>query len=76
MIPSLTTAQMIEADRAMIEDYHIELIQMMENAGRYEFLHALNGRIRSARVVTSAVASKTSRRIAAKFAPLAQPSGR
>lgn len=34
MIPSLTTAQMIEVDRAMIEDYHIELIQMMENAGR------------------------------------------
>jgi NAD(P)H-hydrate epimerase len=34
MIPSLTTIQMIEADRAMIEDYHIELIQMMENAGR------------------------------------------
>jgi NAD(P)H-hydrate epimerase len=33
-IPSLTTAQMIEVDRAMIEDYHIELIQMMENAGR------------------------------------------
>ena len=32
-IPSLTTAQMIEVDRAMIEDYHIELIQMMENAG-------------------------------------------
>jgi NAD(P)H-hydrate epimerase len=34
MIPSLTTAQMIEVDRAMVEDYHIELIQMMENAGR------------------------------------------
>lgn len=34
MIPSLTTAQMIEVDRAMIEDCHIELIQMMENAGR------------------------------------------
>ncbi len=34
MIPSLTTAQMIEVDRAMIEDYHIELMQMMENAGR------------------------------------------
>ncbi|MDD2921037.1 MAG: NAD(P)H-hydrate epimerase [Anaerolineales bacterium] len=33
-IPTLTTAQMIEVDRAMIEDYHIELIQMMENAGR------------------------------------------
>lgn len=34
MIPSLTIDQMIEVDRAMIEDYHIELIQMMENAGR------------------------------------------
>lgn len=34
MIPSLTTSQMIEVDRAMIEDYHIELIQMMENTGR------------------------------------------
>lgn len=34
MIPSLTTSQMIEVDRGMIEDYHIELIQMMENAGR------------------------------------------
>ena len=34
MIPALNTAQMIEVDRAMIEDYHIELIQMMENAGR------------------------------------------
>lgn len=34
MLPSLTKDQMIEVDRAMIEDYHIELIQMMENAGR------------------------------------------
>ena len=33
-IPYLTTEQMRQADRAMIEDYHIELIQMMENAGR------------------------------------------
>jgi NAD(P)H-hydrate epimerase len=33
-IPYLTTEQMIEVDRAMIEDYHIDLIQMMENAGR------------------------------------------
>jgi len=33
-IPYLTTEQMVEVDRAMIEDYHIELIQMMENAGR------------------------------------------
>ena len=33
-VPYLTTEQMIEVDRAMIEDYRIELIQMMENAGR------------------------------------------
>ncbi|MFY0600713.1 MAG: NAD(P)H-hydrate epimerase [Cyclobacteriaceae bacterium] len=33
-IPTLTTAQMIEVDRLMIEEYKIELIQMMENAGR------------------------------------------
>jgi NAD(P)H-hydrate epimerase len=33
-VPYLTTAQMIEVDRAMIEDYKIELLQMMENAGR------------------------------------------
>lgn len=32
--PRLTTEQMIEVDRLMIEEYHIELIQMMENAGR------------------------------------------
>lgn len=33
-IPYVTTDQMREVDRAMIEDYHIVLIQMMENAGR------------------------------------------
>ena len=33
LLPHLTTKQMIEVDRAMIEDYRIELIQMMENAG-------------------------------------------
>jgi len=33
-IPELTVEQMIEVDRAMIADYGIELIQMMENAGR------------------------------------------
>ncbi|MFK7847027.1 MAG: NAD(P)H-hydrate epimerase, partial [Rhodothermales bacterium] len=32
--PFITTEQMIEVDRAMIEDYKILLIQMMENAGR------------------------------------------
>jgi NAD(P)H-hydrate epimerase len=33
-LPALTTSQMIEVDRAMIEDYQIGLLQMMENAGR------------------------------------------
>jgi len=33
-VPLLTTEQMIEVDRLMIEKYKIELIQMMENAGR------------------------------------------
>src|SRR5260370_15288658 len=33
-VASLTTEQMIEVDRAMMQDMHIELIQMMENAGR------------------------------------------
>ena len=33
-VPGLTTVQMIEVDRAMIQDFGIELIQMMENAGR------------------------------------------
>ena len=33
-VPVLTTAQMAEVDRLMIEEYQISLIQMMENAGR------------------------------------------
>ncbi|MDL1885503.1 NAD(P)H-hydrate epimerase [Anaerolineae bacterium CFX8] len=33
-VPYLTTVQMREVDRAMVEDFHIDLIQMMENAGR------------------------------------------
>jgi NAD(P)H-hydrate epimerase len=33
-LPYVTTEQMIEVDRAMVEDVRIELIQMMENAGR------------------------------------------
>jgi NAD(P)H-hydrate epimerase len=33
-LPALTADQMREVDRAMVEDLHIELIQMMENAGR------------------------------------------
>ena len=34
MLPALTTEQMAEVDRLMIEEYGILLIQMMENAGR------------------------------------------
>ena len=33
-VPWLTTEQMVEVDRLMIEDLGVELIQMMENAGR------------------------------------------
>ncbi len=33
-IPFVDTKQMVEVDRAMISDFKIELIQMMENAGR------------------------------------------
>ncbi|MGB3095817.1 MAG: NAD(P)H-hydrate epimerase [Candidatus Deferrimicrobiaceae bacterium] len=33
-LPYLTTSQMIEVDRAMMEDFRIDLIRMMENAGR------------------------------------------
>ena len=33
-VPALTATQMREVDRAMIEDLHIDLVQMMENAGR------------------------------------------
>ncbi len=33
-IPTLTTDQMVAVDRLMVEEYGIELIQMMENAGR------------------------------------------
>jgi NAD(P)H-hydrate epimerase len=34
-VPAITAAQMLEIDRSMIEDLHIELVQMMENAGRH-----------------------------------------
>ena len=33
-VPYITTDQMREVDRAMVEEYGIQLIQMMENAGR------------------------------------------
>ncbi len=34
LIPFISTEQMVAVDRLMIEEYGIELIQMMENAGR------------------------------------------
>lgn len=34
-LPWLSVAQMREVDRAMVEDYGIVLLQMMENAGRH-----------------------------------------
>ena len=33
-VPALTSVEMAAVDRAMVEDYGIDLIQMMENAGR------------------------------------------
>ena len=33
-LPYLTVRQMIEVDKAMVEDFRINLVRMMENAGR------------------------------------------
>lgn len=33
-LPDLTVRQMVEVDRAMVEDFRIDLVRMMENAGR------------------------------------------
>lgn len=33
-VPAVTPAQMAEIDRRVIEDYHIDLLMMIENAGR------------------------------------------
>jgi NAD(P)H-hydrate epimerase len=54
-LPYVTTEQMIEVDRAMMQDYRIELIQMMENAGRnlahLARLRFLNGNPQGKKVV-------------------------
>ena len=34
-IPTLTRDQMVEIDRSMVEEFGVELLQMMENAGRH-----------------------------------------
>ncbi len=49
----ITEDQMIEVDRSMIEDFHIELKQMMENAGR-NLAHAVLGACSPARVAVLA----------------------
>lgn len=57
-LPALTTEQMRAVDRAMVEDYGIALIQMMENAGRILAHLArqrfLNGDPRDKRIVVLA----------------------
>lgn len=53
MIPTVTVDQMREVDRLMVEQFHIELLQMMENAGRSLAEHArrlLGGDVRGAQV--------------------------
>ncbi|NDJ54310.1 MAG: NAD(P)H-hydrate epimerase [Chloroflexi bacterium] len=42
-VPYVTTEQMIEVDRAMMEDFEIDLTRMMENAGR-NLAHLARGR--------------------------------
>jgi NAD(P)H-hydrate epimerase len=34
-VPTITTEQMVEIDRLMVEELGVELVQMMENAGRH-----------------------------------------
>ncbi|MCB0579102.1 MAG: NAD(P)H-hydrate epimerase [Phaeodactylibacter sp.] len=34
ILPAIDVSQMTEVDRLMVEEYHISLLQMMENAGR------------------------------------------
>src|SRR5262249_5647021 len=42
VIPTVTVAQMREVDRIMVDELHIELLQMMENAGRCLAAHTRN----------------------------------
>ena len=42
-VPYVNSVQMVEVDRAMVEDFNILLIQMMENAGR-SLAHLARGR--------------------------------
>ncbi len=57
-VPWITTRQMIEVDRLMVEEYHIDLLQMMENAGRtlahLARVRFLSGDVRGKRVIVLA----------------------
>jgi NAD(P)H-hydrate epimerase len=57
-VPSLTVDQMIEVDKLMLEKYHIELIQMMENSGRnladLASMRFLGGDVRNKRIAVLA----------------------
>lgn len=57
-VPTITTEQMIEVDRLMMEEYQITLLQMMENAGRNLAVLArdrfLGGNVHKKRVVVLA----------------------
>lgn len=53
-LPAVTNEQMAEVDRLMIEQYHIGLLQMMENAGRSlaeQARRTLGGGLRGRRIV-------------------------
>ena len=57
VIPTVTVAQMREVDRIMVDELHIELLQMMENAGRCLAAHTrswLSGQLTGRRVVVLA----------------------
>jgi len=57
VIPAVTVAQMREVDRIMVDELHIELLQMMENAGRCLAAHTrrwLSGQVAGRQVVVLA----------------------
>src|SRR5215510_4578021 len=57
VIPAVTVAQMREVDQIMVDELHIELLQMMENAGRCLAAHTrswLGGQLTGRRVVVLA----------------------
>jgi NAD(P)H-hydrate epimerase len=57
VFPSVTVAQMREVDRIMVDELHIELLQMMENAGRCLAAHTrrwLSGQLAGRQVVVMA----------------------